>query len=471
MSRKILIDIGSTYTKVVVVDIASESIIAAAKSPTTVETDITIGLEKALKMVERAIGSVDDVEMIACCSAAGGLRMVSVGLVPELSAEAAKRAALGAGAKIVGHYSHQLTAAEIARIEETRPDIILLAGGTDGGNERTIVHNAGVLAGSSLSAPIVVAGNKCAYDEIERIFKAAAKTYQLVGNVMPDIGRLEVDACRNAIREVFINNIVKAKGLDKAKALLGNIIMATPVAVLNAAVLLSQGVEGEEGLGEIIVVDVGGATTDVYSIASGAPVNGAATLRGLPEPFAKRTVEGDLGVRHNIDTLVEICRAQGLDIDHEASSAFRANPGTLPLSERERAADAELARIAVQTSFERHVGRLEAVYGPHGEMFAQVGKDLRKVRKVIGTGGPVIHCECPATVLAGVLGGGGNANLLKPEEADLYLDRSYVIYALGLLAQSEPKVALRIMKKGLEQLGGRQRGGWPQVKQSAAPAR
>ena len=84
--------------------------------------------------------------------------MVSIGLVPELSCEAAKRAALGAGAKIVGHYSHKLTVAEVREIEDISPDLVLLAGGTDGGNEDTILHNANMLSCSKIAVPIIVAG-------------------------------------------------------------------------------------------------------------------------------------------------------------------------------------------------------------------------------------------------------------------------------------------------------------------------
>ncbi len=448
----LLIDLGSTNTKLVAVDINRKMIVATAKAFTTVGTDVTIGLENALAALRSQIGDIGRAEMIACSSAAGGLRMVSVGLVPQLSSEAARRAALGAGAKIVGHFSNRLTPAEMEKILGLRPDIILLAGGTDGGNENVIIHNAGLLARACLSAPIVVAGNKCAGDEIARLLKAGGKNFHLVDNVMPEIGRLEVEPCRNAIRNVFIENIVHAKGLDKAKKLVGNIIMATPVAVLNAVTILSTGYHGEAGVGDLIVADVGGATTDIYSIAKGAPAGGAVSVRGLPEPFAKRTVEGDLGVRHNIDTLIELCRGHGLEPDDDILAAFRADPGRVPMNEREMRVDTELARMAVETSFERHVGKLETVYGPHGEMLVQTGKDLSQVTKIIGTGGPIIYSSRPGMVLGSILANTGDRSFLKPVRAELYLDEQYIMYAMGLLAQSEPKIALTIMKNGMKQL-------------------
>lgn len=452
MRTKLLIDIGSTFTKAVAVDLDEVAVRATAKSPTTVKEDVTIGLENTLAQIAEQIGDVGSSEIIACSSAAGGLRMVSIGLVPELSSEAAKRAALGAGAKIIGHYCHQLTRREIRQIEESSPDLILLAGGTDGGNESVIVHNAGLLAKSSATAAIIVAGNKSAYDAIEDVFDQSSKTVRFVDNVMPEIGKLEVQACREAIREVFMGRIVHAKGLDRAKELVNHVIMPTPVAVLNAAVLLAGGADGEPGIGELIVVDVGGATTDIYSIAKGTATKRAVLMKGLPEPYAKRTVEGDLGVRHNIDTLAEICSRKGIDVDEAVVARFQSDASLIPLNEGERCVDTLLTHVAVETSFERHVGHVETVYGPQGEMLVQIGKDLSDVRTVIGTGGPVTHASAPMEILSGVLAESENGNLLKPREADFYLDQNYIMYAMGLLARSEPKAALRMMKKGLKKI-------------------
>jgi uncharacterized protein (TIGR01319 family) len=447
---RFFIDIGSTFTKVVAIDLEKEEIISRVESPSTVQEDVTIGLKEALKKVEKDVGNINEKDAIACSSAAGGLRVISIGLVPELSSEAAKRAALGAGAKIVGHFSYELTQSEIEQIEEIRPDLILLAGGTDGGNVKAIIHNANVLSHSNITAPIVVAGNKSASDQIKEIFKPSLKMVKFVKNVMPEIGKLEVEDCREAMREVFMQNIIKAKGIDKARQLIKDILMPTPVAVLNAAVLLGNGVEGEEGLGEIIVIDVGGATTDVDSIARGNPTRGGVMLRGLPEPFAKRTVEGDLGVRHNIDVLLQIGKGKGVVLDEEIISLFRSEPGRIPRDQREWSIDAELARIAVQTAFERHVGSIEIVYGPMGEIQTQVGKDLSQVTKVIGTGGPIVFSFDPGKILRGVIADSDHNYLLKPMKADLYIDEKYIMYAIGLLAQSEPRKALRIMKKYLK---------------------
>ena len=105
MKAVLLIDFGSTYTKVTAVDLDSESLIGTASAYTTVQTDINEGLENALCELEKKTGKIEFSERFACSSAAGGLRMVTSGLVPELTAEAAKRASLGAGAKVIKVYS------------------------------------------------------------------------------------------------------------------------------------------------------------------------------------------------------------------------------------------------------------------------------------------------------------------------------------------------------------------------------
>ncbi len=123
-------------------------------------------MRAALADLERHIGALPSFTYrLACSSAAGGLRMVTVGLVRELTAEAARQAALGAGARLVGTFAYRLTAADVSRIEALAPDILLLAGGTDGGNSEVIVHNAAALGRSRVACPIVLAGNRSAMDE------------------------------------------------------------------------------------------------------------------------------------------------------------------------------------------------------------------------------------------------------------------------------------------------------------------
>jgi uncharacterized protein (TIGR01319 family) len=262
----LLVDFGSTYTKITLVDLQVERIIGTAKAFTTVETNILQGLQQACTDLQARLG-IDPLtagHKVACSSAAGGLKMVAVGLVRELTVEAAKLAALGAGARVLEAFAHQLTTAEILRMESLKPDIILLAGGTDGGNRDVLVQNAKLLAKANLKVPIVAAGNKVAAEEVGEILRGAGLDCRIAENVMPELNKLNVEPARVTIREIFLEKIVSAKGLSQAEQLLDGVLMPTPAAVLNGAILLAQGTPRESGIGELVLVDVGGATTDVH---------------------------------------------------------------------------------------------------------------------------------------------------------------------------------------------------------------
>ena len=451
---RLLIDFGSTFTKVVAVDLDKEEVMATAQVPSTVESDITVGLEAALERISAdvEISDSDKRQALACSSAAGGLRMVCIGFVPELTSKAAYHAALGAGAKVVGYYSYKLTRQEIGEIESISPDIVLLSGGTNGGDEQVIIHNARMLSHSNHAVNnIIVAGNKTAYDEIRTIFKGDSRNVLYTKNVMPEIGVLDVEPCNKEIREIFIRNIIKAKGITKAQAIIRDVIMPTPSAVLEAAKLIASGSGDVAGLGELMVIDPGGATTDVHSVAKGNPSGGATLAGSLPEPYVKRTVEGNLGLKHNIDTLREFAK------ERESFPNFdkiikRFCEGKLPEGQEEVACHILLSRVAVEVAVNQHVGRIEVVYGPAGEMLMQHGKDLTTVKTVIGTGGPIIYSSNPRGVLEGALFQKENPSILKPREPRLYLDERYILFAVGLLSQVEPGKALNLAKKYLKPL-------------------
>ncbi len=448
---RVLIDFGSTYTKVVAIDLCKTEIKASARVPSTVETDITKGLEEALKIIGKKarISDIEKKEALACSSAAGGLRMVCSGFVPELTSKAANLAALGAGAKVIKNYSYKLTSNEIKEIEIINPDILLLSGGTDGGDEAVITHNAKLLAQTGKSIPnIIVAGNKTTYDDLKNIFKNSGKNVIYTRNVMPEIGVLDVTSANKEIRDLFMKNIIHAKGIAKAKSIIKDIIMPTPFAVLEAAKLLAT---DEKVFGEVMVIDPGGATTDVHSIAKGLPVRPDIMLVGLPEPYEKRTVEGDLGMKYNLDTLIELA-SQKETPPGFAATVERLHRGRLPETSEEIACHLFLSRLMVEVAVDRHCGRLETIFTPGGEKFIQHGKDLTGIKSVIGTGGPIIFSQNPHQILQSVLFRGDNPFLLKPKNPTFYLDSEYVLYAVGLLAQSEPGKALELAKKYLKNI-------------------
>ena len=460
MKPVLLIDFGSTYTKLTAVDLDSEEILGTAAAYTTVQTDINDGLTEGLRLLEEKTGKLNYFQTFACSSAAGGLRMVTSGLVPELTGEAAKLASLGAGAKVVGIYAFQLTEDDMEDIKAAKPDIFLLVGGTDGGNTECILHNAKMLASMDADFPIVVAGNRTAARECERIL--SGREVYVCPNVMPKFGVLRIEPTQKQIREIFLNRIIQAKGLSKAAQLLSDIMMPTPAAVLQAMELLSQGCEGENGIGELVAVDVGGATTDVYSVADGMPQHMNTVFKGLPEPFAKRTVEGDIGMRYSIQGIVDaasperISQLSGLPVQRvtELVEDLKQNTDKVPNGDPEvESLDYALASMAIEEAVRRHAGTIEETYTMMGLTYVQSSKDLTKVKQIVVTGGSLIHAKRTEEIAKYAQFSPNQPTSLRPKDADVWVDRTYILAAMGLLSSHYPQTALRIMKKELEYHG------------------
>jgi uncharacterized protein (TIGR01319 family) len=380
--------------------------------------------------------------------------------VPELTAEAARQASLGAGAKVTGIYSFQLTEDDIEDIRAAKPDIFLLVGGTDGGNTECILHNAKMLADMKPEFPIIIAGNRTAARSCQRIL-AGCEVY-VCPNVMPKFGTLNIEPTQKQIREIFLNRIIQAKGLSKATALLSDIMMPTPSAVLQAMELLAQGCEGEQGIGELVAVDVGGATTDIYSMADGMPEGMNTVYKGLPEPFAKRTVEGDIGMRYSVHGIVEaagadrVAKLAGITPQRveELVTWLRSHTDSVPDGNPElEALDHALASMAIETAVARHAGTMEETYTMMGLTFVQSGKNLTKVKQIVVTGGSLIHTKATADIAKHALYSPSQPGSLRPKAADVWVDRKYILAAMGLLSKYYPQAALRIMKKELEHYG------------------
>ena len=462
MKAVLLIDFGSTMTKVTAVDVETEEILGTSQSYTTIETDIINGLNNAVALLKEKIGDVTFVEQYACSSAAGGLRMVAIGLVPELTAKAARQASLGAGAKVIKTYSYELTESDLAEIDEINPDICLLTGGTDGGNKENIVFNANMLARSTRNFPIIIAGNRNCADTCKEILKE--KQTHVCENVMPRLDIPNVGPVQAKIREIFLEQIVKAKGLSNAEALVGDILMPTPSAMLTAMKLLAKGTKTEEGIGDLVGVDLGGATTDIYSMSFGLPTTGMCSLKGLREEYAKRTVEGDIGMRYSIHGIVDaagidrVSELSGLDEDRcrELVDYLSVHTDVVPGEDDElEKLDYALASLAIETAVTRHAGRLEQFYSPMGISYMQTGKDLTAVKVVIVTGGALIHTKRTGAIAAHAQFSPLDAMSLKPKEAEVLVDRKYILAAMGLLSTVYPDTALRIMKRELIKDGTR----------------
>ena len=451
MKPVLLVDFGSTYTKATAVEAESGQLLGTAQSYTTVEQDISLGLEKALAELRGQTGAIEYEKRYACSSAAGGLRMIASGLVPSLTSEAAKRAALGAGAKVIRTYAYELTEDDTAEIAALAPDILLLCGGTDGGNSACALHNAQAIASIGRDFPVVVACNRACAKKCAEILTAAGREAIVTENVMPQFNSLNIEPCQKVIREVFLRRIIQAKGLSRMHELISGILMPTPAAVLQALTVLS------EELGELCAVDLGGATTDIYSITEGLPTKAGTVLRGLPEPYAKRTVEGDIGMRYSAHGVLEAVGLKRLcahaDVTEEQMTAWLAriqeSKGILPREPWERQADFALAATAIEVGLARHAGEIEAVYTPMGLAYQQTGKDLTRVKQLLLTGGALIHTGKAAELAQRAMATSCYPNSLMPRQAQAVVDRHYILSAMGLLSQYDRTLAKTMMIKEL----------------------
>ncbi|MDO5036570.1 MAG: methylaspartate mutase accessory protein GlmL [Porphyromonas sp.] len=459
--RYLTADFGSTYTKVTAIDTELEEIIGTGAAFTTIETDVMEGLNNAMANLRTKIGGEWQEDRFLCCSsAAGGLKMVACGLVPELTAKAAKMAASSAGAKVVKTFAYELSRREATEIEEIDPDLILLCGGTDGGNRDVVIKNAETLSKMGGDFTIVVACNKNAEEEVSEILSRAGRAHVVTDNVMPSFDVLNIEPAKSCIMQLFIDQIIDAKGLSQAQEKADNEIIPTPLAVLNACNLLSVGTHEESGVGDLLAVDLGGATTDVYSMAKGEPTMSNMMQRGLPEPFSKRTVEGDLGMRYSLTSLAEELDLykSGEEVGmseadlREWVSLCATTPSTRATTPAETMMEMALARGAVKIAVERHVGKMKSTYTPMGQVYALYGKDLTQTEIVIGIGGALVYAKDPQFILEGAVYDAESYDFAKPKSPKFFLDSSYIMASMGLLSQEQPEVALRIMKKQLQQV-------------------
>ncbi len=458
MRNILLIDFGSTFTKITVVDQVGRRVVHSACVPSSVRTDACVCLEQCLDSARAVIGAVavDKAVKLSSSSAAGGLRMAVIGLSHTLSATAGRNAAFGAGAKILGTFVGELRPQDIQDLERLNAEIILFCGGYENGCVAPLLHNAEMLSEGSINAPVIFAGNSRAAQAVRAILQRRNKECFVVDNIIPDVGRLNVGPTERIVRDVFMTRIVNMKGLDKVKHRLGEVLMPTPTAVLEAGMLLSTGLPGNEGLGPLMIVDVGGATTDIHTYVEQSAFEGARLLGAL-EPYARRTVEADMGVRESSGSLADeigrnnMAERLGIPIGLFLAAIEKRLGDTkyVPDNEWERRIDQALASGAVHVAARRHAGRIEYVHSCNCTAL-QRGKNIRPVRTIIGTGGPLINSKEPRRALENVLPiSQKDATILLPAAEEFYLDKRYIFYAAGLLKSYDADLALDIMKTSL----------------------
>ena len=403
--RLACVDIGSTFTKAALIDVSAGSLIATAQAPTTLD-DVVAG-------VLTATAEFPEAPVVACSSAGGGLRLAVVGYEELISAEAGHRAALSAGARVVHVSAGRMDDGAIAALRAVEPDVVLLVGGTDGGEASVLRHNAAALAGMDGSVPVVLAGNAEVHDEVAAVLAGGGLPVTVADNVLPDIGRLAPDSARAAIRAVFLEHVIGGDRLSTDPRLRQWVRAVTPDSVLEGVTVLARLLAGQESPG-VVVLDVGGATTDVYCVPDADAEQATLGREAVGVPARRRTVEGDLGVSWSVDALRTAAASEGLPV-----------PGDDPLA---------LGEAAATIALRRHL-RAEAAYGPGGA-------SARAAGLVVLSGGVFRHAD-PAA-LDGVLArlaadSGGAGSVLSG--ARVTVDRRYVLAAAGLLAAEHPEAA------------------------------
>ena len=433
----LLVDVGSTFSKVCVVDPAGR-VLAHVHAPTTIDANVVDGVRAAVSLLPATYAGALDWALV-CSSAAGGLRMASVGLTAALSGQAGTLAALGAGAKVVATRAGYLDPGDVAEISAARPHLVLLSGGLDGGNGDALRHNARQLSALDSVAGMIVAGNAEAAAAAETALRRPGRDVRVVANVFPRPGEVELGPTRDAVRELFLRHITRAKGLESLLADLRSDCEPTPLAVSRALWDLSGTVEEP-----VVLVDLGGATTDVHSV-------GGRTYGGrgvdLPVPDVMRTVEGDLGMRFGATGVVATMGSAqrrldearlGRDLDAEAEHRHD-DPRFLPRSPVDRAVDEVLARSAISVALERHAGRVVVRKQPWGDRYRVSGKDLRNCRRVVVTGGVFRHLTDPAAIVGAALTAVDGS--LVPKTPTVTVDAQYGVYAIGLVARLDRDLA------------------------------
>lgn len=442
----LIAEIGSTTTVVNAFNGIAEgrpAFIGQGSAPTSVLAgDVRVGLKGAITDLERRLGaSLEWGDMFASSSAAGGLRMTVHGLAYDMTVRAAREAALGAGAVLKFVTAGDLTDSDLARVKSIKPNIILLAGGVDYGERATAVNNARRLAGLGLPCPVIYAGNIAAREEVEDIFKSAGIKVTSVDNVYPRIDELNIEPTRRVIQRVFEQHIIHAPGMDRVRELVTGTIIPTPGAVMNMAKLL------RDAIGDLLVVDVGGATTDVHSVTEASEeIN---RLLVSPEPLAKRTVEGDLGVYVNAPNVYELLDFTELAGEFADPEAMLKNIKPIPTTPDEVRFVERLTEAAVFTAVARHAGTVQHLYGPSGRTTIARGKDLSQVKWIIGTGGALTRLPRGAGILGRLRENRRGREMWPGPDAQVLLDNDYIMASLGTLASRYPEAAIALLKRSL----------------------
>ena len=383
--------------------------------------------------------------MLATSSAAGGLRMTVHGLVYDMTVRAAREAALGAGANL-----HQVTAGimqeeDLEDLQDVNPNLILIAGGTDYGERRTALENAKLIRELNLNVPVIYAGNVQNQTRIQKLFADAPAELYVVENVYPRLDDLNIEPARKVIHDVFEKHIIHAPGMERVRTMVNGSIIPTPGAVMECAKLLY------EQVGDLVVLDVGGATTDIHSVTEGSEE--IASIQLSPEPMAKRTVEGDLGVFVNARSMAKQIGMYNLEkeIGQDPTPIFE-NYKAIPETPEQFKLTEALAWHAASDALERHCGRFRHTYGSNGRQTFADGKDLTNVKYLVATGGALTRLPGRKGIMERLchLNDGGKLLFPKAQNLKLLEDKNYYMASLGVLSRYHKEAAIALLKQDME---------------------
>jgi hypothetical protein len=410
----VCVDFGSTFTKAALVDRVAGRLLATAQHPTTLDTDLLDGYDACLRELVAAHPEAADARTLACSSAGGGLRIAVLGNEELVTAEAGRRVALSSGGKVVCVLSGGLDAARLDELRAAEPDVLLLVGGTDGGNAEQLLGDAAALSRAAWPGPVVVAGDSHSRASVTAALGAVA--HVLADNVVPRIGVLAPDSARHAIREVFLSHVIGGKDLSRRPEFATMVLGATPDVVLTGVELLAEA-HGSTAPGSgVVVVDVGGATTDVHSVVVLDPEDASLAREVVAVTPVTRTVEGDLGMVWSRDTTVTAGAEAGL------------------LDAADSADDLRLATVASLLALRRHAGRSRVLLSAGGKVVERSGKNLRGVDLVVASGG-VFRADPDGAVEAVRPATGPDPDGWQlPERPRVVVDTSSVLAAAGLIA-------------------------------------
>ncbi len=445
-------EIGSTTTIVNAFDqlnTLDPKFLGSGTALTTVsEGDVSIGIQNALSDLKKKlnISTVYAVETYATSSAAGGLKMSVHGLVYDMTVKAAKEACLGAGANIKIITAGKLTNADIHKIQSENLNIIMISGGVDYGEKETALYNAQIISSLNLNIPVIYAGNIQNQEEIRSIFQRNDQAHLLfiTDNVYPKIDTLSVDKTRLIIQSIFEKHITEAPGMDAIRSIINNHIMPTPGAVMESTLLLSSEFK------DIMTVDIGGATTDIHSVTEG--YDQITKLQIHPEPFAKRTVEGDLGVYINHQNIINLIPKREILLDLKINefdlNQLQANLSAIP-SKNEISFVKYLSEKALAIALSRHAGRYTHLYSSSGKTTYVEGKDLSKVAYIIATGGALTRLGDSQNIIQKALFNVSKEYLIPRDNVKILVDQDYIMASIGVLSLRHKESGLKLLKNSL----------------------